>query len=205
MLHHALFVFQSMVLMFQAALPPDIWATLVPIIIGAATPFIVQGVTWVVVKYMPQITGWGVVGILVPIVAGAVTLVTNWITTTGPLWYAQLGLGLVAVFVNELYKQIKSGSNGPVSANIARGVKMIAVVLLIPVVMSLSACSTAIPIGATACSIGDQVCYWQGQLCQLMPHTQFKSSQDSAAFVAKQKYITDTLYVLAGQLRAVTK
>jgi len=93
--------------------------SLVPLIISIATPFVVQIVTSIVVKYLPIFSGWGVVALVVPIVGGAVTLVTNWLTTAGPTWYIQLALGLLAVFLNELYKEVKAGNTGgPVTKSV---------------------------------------------------------------------------------------
>jgi len=93
--------------------------SLVPLIISIATPFVVQLVTSLVVKYLPFFSGLGIVAIVVPIVGALVTWVTNLATTAGPVWYVQIGVGLLAVFLNELYKEIKAGiSSGVVTKSV---------------------------------------------------------------------------------------
>jgi len=104
----------------------DTLAPLVPLIISVATPFVVKYTTDLVVWLFPKLYGWGVVIIVVPILGGAVTAVTNLLTSAGPSWYVQLGLGLLAVFVNEVYKQIKQGK-APVTANVVKTIALILV------------------------------------------------------------------------------
>jgi hypothetical protein len=82
-------------------------------IIAILTPFVVFGVTKLVTIYLPKLQGWGIVAIVVPIVGFLVTLVSNLITNAAPLWYIQLALGLLAVFINELYKQLKQALTPP--------------------------------------------------------------------------------------------
>ena len=89
--------------------PPDIWTTLVPLIISIATPFLVKCATDLVTKILPTLSGWGIVAIVVPIISGLATVITTQITNAGPVWYLQLFLGFAAVFVNELVKQFKQG------------------------------------------------------------------------------------------------
>ena len=81
---------------------------LVPIVIGFVTPFIVTWVTGLVVKWLPTFTGLGIVALVVPIVGGVVTGITQFLTTAAPAWYWQLGLSLVAVFLKEVMKQFST-------------------------------------------------------------------------------------------------
>ena len=79
-------------------------------LIGLLTPLVVYGVTEIVKITLPAIKGWGIVAIVVPALGFAATLVTNLVTTAGPAWYVQFGLSLLAVFVNEMLRQVKQGN-----------------------------------------------------------------------------------------------
>lgn len=75
-------------------------------ILSVGTIIIVWFVTNVI---KPYITGkWSgaiIVGIVVPVLSFIVVVVTGWVT--GEANWLQLGIGLLAVFVNELLKQLK--------------------------------------------------------------------------------------------------
>lgn len=96
----------------------DTLTPLVPVIISVGTPFIVKWATDLVIWIFPKLTGWGVVLLVVPVLGAVVTLVTNALTTAGPAWYLQLLLGVLSVFINEVYKQIKQGGT-PTAAGAA--------------------------------------------------------------------------------------
>jgi hypothetical protein len=78
----------------------------VELILAILTPLIVFGVTQLVKLLMPKLTGAGIVGFVVPLLS----LIQSWVATAikpdMSYWMLVL-LGLLAVFVNELYKQFK--------------------------------------------------------------------------------------------------
>ena len=86
---------------------------MVQAIIGILSPLVVWGVTQIIKAILPSIQGWGIVAVVVPVVGLLVTLVTNLVTNAGPHWYFQLALSLLAVFVQEFYKQIKQAATEP--------------------------------------------------------------------------------------------
>lgn len=95
MLHAIILFFQ------QAAQTIDI-----PTLIGALTPLVVWGVTWLINRF--PIHNAILVGLIVPVISLLATWVTNLIVAdSGMAWYIQFALGLVAVFVNETVTQIK--------------------------------------------------------------------------------------------------
>lgn len=75
-------------------------------IILILTPLIVFLVTELVKYLLPKVSGWIVISIFVPIVS----LVAAWVSSmviSGDNFWAQAGIGLLAVFVNELIRQLK--------------------------------------------------------------------------------------------------
>ena len=71
------------------------------------TPFIVWGVTAIVKKIKPLVPGWVLVSVVVPLLSVALALAGNY---AGNNIFIQFGLGLLAVFIAELLKQIKQGN-----------------------------------------------------------------------------------------------
>ena len=76
-------------------------------IILLVTPVIVWVVTWMVKNLFSKLPGWAVVGIVVPLISLALALITNAIAIGDNFWL-QLAVGVIAVFINEVKKQIKT-------------------------------------------------------------------------------------------------
>lgn len=75
-------------------------------LITLLTPLIVFGAVELVKWALPKVPGWVVVGIIVPALSAAVTLIAEMLTGATGFW-AQFGLGFLAVFVNELVRQLR--------------------------------------------------------------------------------------------------
>lgn len=74
------------------------------------TPFIVLASTWVVRTFKPSIPGWMTM-IVVSGLSAAVAWVTN-ITIGGDMsFFTQTLLGLLAVFINQTYRQFTGGNS----------------------------------------------------------------------------------------------
>lgn len=71
------------------------------------TPLVVYGVTWIVRKFAPGLPGWVVVMLIVPLLSLAVVALTGLLGQTSLTFWQQFAYGLLAVFVNELYVQLK--------------------------------------------------------------------------------------------------
>ncbi|MBK7380478.1 MAG: hypothetical protein IPJ03_22455 [Ignavibacteriales bacterium] len=78
---------------------------LVTDLINILSPLVVFGVTWLVGR-IATVQGWVVVMVIVP----ALSLLAAWLAevmgATGLSFWAQFGINLVAVFVNEAIRQI---------------------------------------------------------------------------------------------------
>lgn len=91
--------------------------TLIAVVIIASelvtlfTPFVVFGVTYVVKKIIPSIAGWIIVMLVVPLLSLLITWVSGLLANTGLTFWEQFGYGLLAVFINELFKQLKTNSS----------------------------------------------------------------------------------------------
>jgi hypothetical protein len=75
-------------------------------IILAFTPLVVFFATQAVKWALGKVSGWVVVTIIVP----ALSLIVAWVSglVIGELnLFPQVGVGLLAVFINELYRQLK--------------------------------------------------------------------------------------------------
>ena len=90
--------------------------------------------------------------------------------------------------------------------------KVLVIVLLLPALVGVSGCAgtTAPIIIGEVCTIGNEICGVEGTICaiqqSLTPRAGVKiTGADSAAFQARQKFWTDSLYVLAGELQKATK
>jgi hypothetical protein len=92
----------GLIMLFQ--IPSIDWATLLPWIIGLATPFVVKLATDLAIKTLPTLTAWKILVFVVPVLGGIATGISNILTTMTPAWYLQLALALLAVLVNELQK-----------------------------------------------------------------------------------------------------
>jgi hypothetical protein len=58
-------------------------------------------------KMMPLVAGWVVVLLIVPLLSIAITWLSEFMIDPGLNFWAQAGFGLLAVFINEAYKQLK--------------------------------------------------------------------------------------------------
>ena len=76
-------------------------------IILLLTPVIVWIVTWMVKNLFSKLPGWAVVGIVVPLISLALALITNAISIGDNFWL-QLAIGVIAVFINEIKKQVQT-------------------------------------------------------------------------------------------------
>lgn len=81
-------------------------------LIEIATPVIVGLVIKLWTLYGPKVPGWVTVFIMVPVVSGLTTLITNLLGTPDLAWYMQAIYGLVAVFIREVGHQIGQGNTG---------------------------------------------------------------------------------------------
>jgi len=92
--------------------------------------------------------------------------------------------------------------------------KILVVILLLPVLVGVGGCGmTGQAIASSACTIANQICMVQQNLCAVLPYGGMKAQSsdpakryaDSVSFVAQQKYWMDSLNVLSKQLQSVTK
>ena len=84
-------------------IPLDIIMLIAPIIVFAATALVRWG--------LPQLPGWTIVSVVVPLLS----VVAAWVATlVSPesSFFTQVVLGLLAVFVNEILKQFKQTGKG---------------------------------------------------------------------------------------------
>jgi len=89
---------------------PQIDLTNVNTIIGILTPLLTLVATWLFKKVSDKITGV-VTLVVVPVVAGLFTLITQWLTDTTLSWGLQLLLGCSAVFIHQLYLYVSGNAN----------------------------------------------------------------------------------------------
>ena len=76
-------------------------------VIAILTPLAVLLATELVKKMIPLVAGWVIVILIVPFLSIAVTLLSNLIVEPGLNFWAQAGSGLLAVFIDQAYKQLK--------------------------------------------------------------------------------------------------
>ena len=76
-------------------------------IVLLVTPVVVWIATWIVKNLFLRLPGWAVVGIVVPVISLALALITN-VMAIGDNFWLQLVVGVIAVFINEVGKQIKT-------------------------------------------------------------------------------------------------
>lgn len=79
-------------------------------IVLALTPLIVYLVTLLITKALPDLSGWVVTGVIVPVLSLLVTWLSQLVVADYGFW-PQVALGLVAVFINEAIKQFQQGSS----------------------------------------------------------------------------------------------
>jgi hypothetical protein len=79
-------------------------------IIAALTPIAVFGAVQLVKFVVGRVPGWIVVTFVVPVLSLAVAYVPGLIVEGIGFWQ-HFGLGLLAVFVNEFYRQLKQAVN----------------------------------------------------------------------------------------------
>lgn len=75
-------------------------------LVTALTPLIVWAATWVVKKILPQIQGWQTLLLIVPAMSLLVTWLSGLAIATGISFLAQFVYGFVAVFINEVLKNL---------------------------------------------------------------------------------------------------
>jgi len=78
--------------------------------VAILTPLVVYFVTWLIRKFVPDVTGWFIVMFIVPLLSLGLTWVTGLLGNPELTFWGQFAYGLLAVFVNELYKQLKPAS-----------------------------------------------------------------------------------------------
>lgn len=71
------------------------------------TPVVALGVTWLIRKASPNLSGF-ITLLIVSGLSGVVTLVTNWLMNPDNSWLEQFGIGLLAVVINQFYKQLQN-------------------------------------------------------------------------------------------------
>ena len=78
-------------------------------IIFALTPFIVYGVGELIKIIKPKIKGVLLLSLLAAS-SGIIAWITQLAANLDATWLAQFGFGLLSVFVNQFFKQLKSGN-----------------------------------------------------------------------------------------------
>lgn len=81
-------------------------------ILTILTPLVVFGATKLVRLVLPKVSGAVIVGAIVPLLSAAAALLGQ-LLVPGSSWLEQFAIGLVAVFVNELIKQLKQPRQAP--------------------------------------------------------------------------------------------
>ena len=76
-------------------------------LVAILTPLVVYGVTWLIRKFVPNVAGWFIVMFIVPLLSLGITWVTGLLGNPELTFWGQFAYGLLAVFVNELYIQLK--------------------------------------------------------------------------------------------------
>ena len=76
-------------------------------IIVVLTPGIVWLSTWITKNLLPKIPNWTILILLVPLFSTGLSLVTEQLGNPDILWWEQLIYGLLAVFIDQLKKQVK--------------------------------------------------------------------------------------------------
>lgn len=73
------------------------------------TPLVVYGVVELVKWILPKVSGWVIVSCIVPLLSALATFATEWFTGASGFW-PQFVVGLLAVFVNELIRQLRQAT-----------------------------------------------------------------------------------------------
>jgi len=92
----------AMILVVLQVLPTELIALLAPVV--------VFGVTYLVKWAIPKLPGWTVVSIVVPLLSVIVAWVAQ-LLVPGLSFLLQVVLGLLAVFINELIRQLQQGNS----------------------------------------------------------------------------------------------
>lgn len=69
------------------------------------TPLVVWLATWLVKQVLSSLPGWVLVGLIVPLISIIVALISNAISIADNFWI-QVAIGVLAVFINEVKKQL---------------------------------------------------------------------------------------------------
>jgi hypothetical protein len=77
----------------------------VEMLLALLAPLVVFGVTELVKILLPKLPGWSIVGVVVPALSALAAIIAN--LTVGSAFVTQLIIGLLAVFINELIRQLK--------------------------------------------------------------------------------------------------
>lgn len=80
------------------------------------TPIIVWIATQIVKAVKPKLSGWVLTGIVVPALSIAVTIAAQFVGV-GSTFLVQVLIGLLAVFLQELFKQFSQGNDKSVTAS----------------------------------------------------------------------------------------
>lgn len=80
-------------------------------LIGILTPLITLGAVWALKKGIPAIQGIGTL-VVVPVVAGIITALSNWLGDPNISWILQLLLGSASVFFHQIYVKLTEGDQG---------------------------------------------------------------------------------------------
>ena len=86
---------------------PNVDLTDPSVLIGLATAGLTLAATWAVKKAMPVIKGIGTI-VAATIIAGVITLISNWLNISDIGWGWQLLGGVASVFFHQVYTQIKA-------------------------------------------------------------------------------------------------
>ncbi|MBK8609088.1 MAG: hypothetical protein IPL84_03875 [Chitinophagaceae bacterium] len=79
-------------------------------IILMLTPVIVWAATQLVKLVKPKISGWVLTGLVVPLLSIAITIIAQYVGVGGD-FIVQVVVGLLAVFLQELFKQFNQGND----------------------------------------------------------------------------------------------
>jgi hypothetical protein len=79
--------------------------------IGYITPLIIMGVTWLVRKVKPKLSGWTIVWLIVPALAALLSFITTQLDLTTFGFWMQSVWNLLAIVITELIKQLNQGND----------------------------------------------------------------------------------------------
>lgn len=86
-------------------------------LLGYIAPLLVIGVTQLVRKFSPQISGWVITLVIVPATAAILAYIATLFIGGSMSWLETFLLGLLSVFLVELRKQLKQGNDNSPAFN----------------------------------------------------------------------------------------